>query len=150
MEAGRGDLIISDFGIYPPFDASGNLDKNKLWGAVESLYPECSNSGNPFVAIELPSSPVPTAQYKATSEPAGNLNAPGARYMLDQYGQRVPYVEGKGTLQIAGYYQAPNGQWYRIGPPSTTSTPQPGKHWCQWNSDELCLTSWANNPTPSN
>lgn len=119
MEVGRGDLIMSDLGIYPPYDSSGYLDKNKLWQSVKSLYPECFDNGNPFATTAMPL-PIPTPQYIATSEPNEDLYAPGARYMIDDYGQRVPYIEGKGTLQIAGYYQAPNGKWYPIGPPSTT------------------------------
>jgi hypothetical protein len=111
----RSDLAKEYFGSDIVY-ALGYLDKNNLWHAIERMYPKCFDSGNPYVTNVMPS-PVPTPQYKSTSEPTEDLNAPGARYMIDEYGRRVPYVEGKGTLQVAGYYQAPNGKWYPVGPP---------------------------------
>jgi hypothetical protein len=135
--SGRSDLAEKYFGSDIVY-ASGYFDKNKLWQTIERTYPKCFNSGNPYDTIVM-SSPIPLPQYKATSTPYEDLNAPGARYMIDEYGHRVPYVEGKGTLQVAGYYQAPNGKWYPVGPPSIPSTPQPERvQGCPFQTNDLC------------
>jgi hypothetical protein len=141
MMQGRRDLAEKYFG--PGIFNNGNLNAVALRQEIRQTYAG-SNCADTITST-------PSTSRWPTPEPTKDPCPLSMGYMIDKMtGLRVPYVEGQGELKIAGCYQAPNGKWYRIGAPSTTSTPQPGKHWCQFGSDELCLTSWANNPGPSN